>query len=848
MACFIAPIPRTANSRHTSVASPFRGRLLTRLPSSLPAADDRYCLSSPRITPHAQQHALGATPDKSSSRPDDDDLPGDFGADLESALLELGEKMSKLPEPSPDQPAHRRAADDTDPYGKARYLRAKKINNQLNDTDDSDEEWTYEQRALYSLVKHYDDEEDQQTDPMLLPSLQTEAPIEHSSNRELRKSQTDPRQIKSNVQISLRTLRQRRKRLVAETAEEGPNSLQNLLTGKGDKKVDLLERRQREAIKNRVVQSLQRSRILDFSRDIHEPSEMTAGANRHFLEAWRVPHLYRPHFGIQDAFRRLDYPPCPRCGRGTSREQLIRAPGICDICYSQIYLETPIGSGTIDPSLGYDPHINKEFKHLELKQAEAAARVARSISGRFSALEESEMTAAERGSGDSTNVASTEQGTGPDGGTTVNLTKSGKGADMNGTGEPPKRRRGRHADQWNINASDRSLRTINPIRNLVQNIDVKPNPKKEVIRLSVGDPTVYGNLAVSQKAVDTFCEVIRSGKANGYSMSMGGEIARQAVAKRYTSERSPLTKDDIILTVGTSGALELALGAIANEGDNILLPRPGFPLFRTIAEGYGIECQYYEVDANKNWEINLGDLTALANDRTRAIVVNNPSNPCGSVYSATHIEDLLAVASVLKLPIIADEVYADMVFSKQTFTSIGEASADVPVLSVGGMSKQFVVPGWRLGWLIVHDRNKTFDNGKVRQGLRQLTTRMLVPNTPAQHVLPTLLNLGMGTLMKDLEANAEFTVQCLEDVPGLRVIQPQGAMYAMLEIDAAKLGVEDDMDFVKKLLSEESVFVLPGQCFQAKNFVRIVFSAPKAVLAEAFDRMKEFCSRRCRAE
>lgn len=379
-----------------------------------------------------------------------------------------------------------------------------------------------------------------------------------------------------------------------------------------------------------------------------------------------------------------------------------------------------------------------------------------------------------------------------------------------------------------------------------------PNPGLDLIKLSVGDPTVYGNLKVPQRFIDRYCEAIKGGKYNGYSLSYGTLAAREAVAKRYTlpGTQSALTADDVVLASGTSGALELCIGALCNEGDNILLARPGFPLFATIAGNFGVECRYYDTLPNQRWEINLGKLEngSIIDARTKAIVVNNPSNPCGSVYSREHILEIFCVAERFHLPVIADEVYADMAFSGTAFHSMGSLSENVPVLSVGGISKQFVVPGWRLGWVCIHDRNGVLANGGMLQGMRQLTTRMLVPNSPAQACVPEMLggsveDTGFRELMNTLETNAQFTVKALQEAPGIRCIAPQGAMYTMAELDTQLLGFKDDMEFTKTLLKEESVFVLPGQCFQAPNFIRIVFCAPQFVLSEAFHRMRRFCKR-----
>lgn len=405
------------------------------------------------------------------------------------------------------------------------------------------------------------------------------------------------------------------------------------------------------------------------------------------------------------------------------------------------------------------------------------------------------------------------------------------------------------ASGWNVKASDRSLRTINPIRQLVQGISGSPNPDKRFIDLSVGDPTVFGNLRVGDDVVEKFCDVVRSGRHNGYTKSMGSVDARVAVAERYSLPScAPLTADDVVLTSGVSGALELAIGALANEGDNVLLPRPGFPLFKTNLGCFGVHARYYSILPDQEWEVDLEELASQADERTVAIVINNPSNPCGSVYSAAHVRAIVSAASALRIPIIADEVYADMVFSGREFVSIASMSSDVPVLSVGGLSKQFVVPGWRAGWILIHDRHRILENGSVRAGIEKLSTRMLTMNALVQGVIPHMLEPGTAStafqqLMTTLESNAAVTMDGLAGCVGLRCLEPQGSMYLMAQVDVELLGFEGDMEFTKTLRKEESVFVLPGECFMAPNFVRIVFCATPEILREAAGRIKEFCAR-----
>jgi len=404
-----------------------------------------------------------------------------------------------------------------------------------------------------------------------------------------------------------------------------------------------------------------------------------------------------------------------------------------------------------------------------------------------------------------------------------------------------------------VRASDRSLRTVNPIRDFVQSSNVTPDPTKALVRLDVGDPTRDGNLKVPQEVQRKFCEVVMSSAANGYPLSNGALDARQAVAEVQTNSiGKPYRAADILLFAGASGALEAAIGALANEGDNVLIPCPGFPLFRTIAEGYGVKCVPYDLDDENGWEVFLDSIRQQANSRTAAIIVNNPSNPCGSVYSKRHLESIVAVAEELHLPIIADEIYADMTFGSTEFVSIASVNASVPILVVGGISKKFVVPGWRLGWITIDDPLDVFSPVRVREGLQRLSTRMLLPNSLVQELLPWMLresqnpssavSKGTQKIMKELESNATFLVERFAEIPELACVRPQGAMYLMVKVDCEALGLEDATEFAHRLLQEQSVQVLPGACFQAPNYVRVVFSGDKAkTLNEAMHRIRLFC-------
>lgn len=406
---------------------------------------------------------------------------------------------------------------------------------------------------------------------------------------------------------------------------------------------------------------------------------------------------------------------------------------------------------------------------------------------------------------------------------------------------------------WSLPQSQAARNTLNPIRAIVDNIKLPTNLTSRLIPLSIGDPTIFGNLDVPMTLTETLVQAVNSKQYNGYGPSTGLLPPRKAIAQRYSfagSDNGPatnVTHEDVIITSGCSGALCIAIEAIANAGENILLPTPGFPLYRTIAGRNEIECKYYSLLPNKDWEIDLESVEKLIDHKTRAIVVNNPGNPTGSAWSASHMRAILAMAKKHHLPIIADEVYSEMVFDGVFYASFAELSEDVPIIVVGGIAKQFVCPGQRLGWIIIYDKGQ--DLQEYRAACNSLSQLIIGANTLIQSAVPALLLQTPADyhkrIMSSLQESALFVAEEIKSIEGLSCQTPQGAMYIMVAIDTAAFDdvITDDQSFAQHLLSEENVFALPGACFQAPGFVRLVLCAPVEILRDATKRMRAFCDR-----
>ena len=253
---------------------------------------------------------------------------------------------------------------------------------------------------------------------------------------------------------------------------------------------------------------------------------------------------------------------------------------------------------------------------------------------------------------------------------------------------------------------------------------------------------------------------VESGKFNGYAHTQGHEAARLAVARYSAHQRIDGVIDprDVVLCSGCSSALEYCILTLADSGQNVLVPRPGFCLYHTLTEGLGIEVRYYDLLPKQQWRADIEQLETLIDENTAALLINNPSNPCGSVFDEEHLLQLVDICERHYIPIIADEVsddtsqmsaallnlivtscqiYEHFVFPGSRHVAVSSLAREVPVLSCGGLTKRFLVPGWRMGWIVVHDHHKRL--GNAIKGLHNMCGRILGSNTIIQGALPDIL-------------------------------------------------------------------------------------------------------------
>lgn len=372
------------------------------------------------------------------------------------------------------------------------------------------------------------------------------------------------------------------------------------------------------------------------------------------------------------------------------------------------------------------------------------------------------------------------------------------------------------------------------------------DPKKPLIHLSLGDPTIFGSLGPPPGAAEEVAKNTLSRKHDGYVPSVGTDRAREVIAERYSIGDTKVSKDDVWITGGGgSGPLDYAINVVLDAGTNILLPCPGFDKFQTICDNRSIEYKYYDLLPEKQWDVDLEHLESLIDAKTRAILINSPSNPCGAVYSKEHLQELIGIAEKHHLPIISDEIYEDVVHKGVEFHPVRTLTDSVPVITTGGLSKRYAAPGWRFAWLLLHDPQNRAP--EFRTGLNKLATIQFGGSTIIQASLEQILlktDQSWYQAMNDkLEKHANYIYERMLAIPELHPIQSRGAMYLLVEILYDLLDIDNDVEFTQKLLDEEYVCVMPGSCFQAPDYMRIVVCAPLEWHEEACNRIEAFCKR-----
>ncbi|PYP84350.1 MAG: aminotransferase class I/II [Blastocatellia bacterium AA13] len=390
-----------------------------------------------------------------------------------------------------------------------------------------------------------------------------------------------------------------------------------------------------------------------------------------------------------------------------------------------------------------------------------------------------------------------------------------------------------------IKAASRTRNFTYAIRNIVAEAKKLEREGREVIYLNIGDPVLYG-FNTPPHVVQALERALRDGR-NGYAPSTGILEAREAVARESISRGINISADDVVITSGASEAVDIVLSALLEPGDEVLAPTPGYPLYTAVVSKLGSQERTYRLDPTNNWEPSVEDIRAAITPRTRAIVIINPNNPTGAVYSRKKLLEVLAVAEEAGLVVLADEVYWRLTYEQQAPPIASLVDDRVPVITFESLSKIYLAPGWRLGWMKLSNSHLM---GDLKTGINKLADARLCSPGPAQYAVAAALegdHSYLEDVMRRFRDRRDLTHQRINAIKGMNCSLPGGAFYVMAQIE--RLDGATDEEFVLSLLRETGILFVHGSGFgmnKADGYFRIVYLPEPEVLNLVFDRVQKF--------
>ena len=376
------------------------------------------------------------------------------------------------------------------------------------------------------------------------------------------------------------------------------------------------------------------------------------------------------------------------------------------------------------------------------------------------------------------------------------------------------------------------------IRNVVAEARRVEKSGRPVTYLNIGDPVAFG-FRTPPHLVEAVERAMRDG-ANGYTPAAGIWAVREAVAGSYASAGMPIGPERVVLTSGTSEGIELALSVLVDTGDDVLVPVPTYPFYTAALTKLGARSVTYRTDAYNGWTPDLDHIKSLIRPTTRAIVIIDPNNPTGAVYSTETRRALVEVADTHGIVILADEVYADIAYDAPV-PPIGALDPDAPVISFSSISKTYQAPGWRAGWLGVSGRGRL---DAVLGAINELADGRLCSTGPMQYAIMAALTGNddhKATFVHALRERAEVTSRRLNGIDGISCVPPRAAFYAMPKVELPP--GRTDEDYVLGLLRATGLLCVYGSGFGTEpsdGFFRIVFLAAPPELEAVYDTIAAF--------
>ncbi len=379
------------------------------------------------------------------------------------------------------------------------------------------------------------------------------------------------------------------------------------------------------------------------------------------------------------------------------------------------------------------------------------------------------------------------------------------------------------------------------IRDLACYADEMAKQGHKILPLNIGDPNVF-DFATPPHMIEAVYRAMRDNK-NGYAPSSGIKEAIDAI-RGEAARKGISSVQDVFVTSGVSETVDLCLNALLNPGDDLLTPSPDYPLYSAILARLGLKLNTYDLNEDDGWQPELADIKRKITPRTRGIVLINPNNPTGSVCTRKMLEDVAELAREHNLVIFADEIYDKLILDGDECLSMAAVAPDVPIVTFGGLSKNYLAPGWRIGWGIVSGDAAAVKS--YNEGIKKLLRARLCANHPEQYAIKAALEGPQDHLLevqKKLRSRRDVTIKWANSTARVSCVSPRGAFYAFPKIDIP----EPDEVFVRELILQKHVMVVHGSGFGQKpgtKHFRIVFLPNEATLSKAYTAIGELLTER----
>ncbi len=366
-----------------------------------------------------------------------------------------------------------------------------------------------------------------------------------------------------------------------------------------------------------------------------------------------------------------------------------------------------------------------------------------------------------------------------------------------------------------------------------------------VLKLNIGNPAPFGFRTPDEIVYDMQRQLT---ECEGYSAAKGLFSARKAIMQYAQVKGIPnLSIEDIYTGNGVSELINLSMSALLDDGDEVLVPAPDYPLWTACVTLAGGKAVHYICDEQADWYPDLADIRKKVNDRTKAIVIINPNNPTGALYPKEVLQAIVEIAREHQLILFSDEIYDRLVMDGEEHISIASLAPDLFCVTYSGLSKSHMIAGFRIGWMVLSGNKKIAKD--YMQGLNMLSNMRLCSNVPAQSIVQTALG---GYQSVDnyiipggrIYEQREYIYNALNDIPGIRAVKPKAAFYIFPRLDTKKFHIRDDERFALDLLKEKKILIIHGGGFnwQQPDHFRVVYLPRIEILKEAAGSLADFLS------